>query len=96
MSEKGIEDDEENNNDLKVEPWVEIQQNTFTNWMNDKLKTFDLEVHDLRKELRDGVMLCKLMNALKGKSIGKIRVSSFILYTRGMSVIKSNIAAIAV
>lgn len=79
MAENGIEEDhldeKKDEMDKGMEPWVQIQQNTFTNWINDKLKLFDIEVQDIRREIRDGVILCKLMNALKGKSIGKIKVS---------------------
>ena len=76
MSDLDSESGEVNNNEpAKTEAWVQIQERTFSNWMNDKLKLYDLEVHDLKNDLRDGVLLCKLMNALKGRSIGRIKVS---------------------
>ena len=69
---------EVNNNVPKNEAWVQIQERTFCNWMNDKLRMYDIEVHDLKNDLKDGVLLCKLMNSLKGKSVGKIKVRIFV------------------
>ena len=64
--------EKENEPEKDPEPWVVIQKNTFTNWTNDKLKEKDLEVNDLKHDFKDGVMLCKLMECLKGRPIGKI------------------------
>lgn len=54
------------------EAWVRIQQNTFTNWVNDKLREQDLELENVRKEFKDGVKLCKLVECLQERKIGKI------------------------
>ena len=51
-----------------------IQQNTFTNWVNDKLRLFDMSVDDIQTDFADGVKLCKLMEVLMGRSIGKIKI----------------------
>ena len=55
-----------------LEPWVRIQSNTFKNWVNDKLRVLDLEVEDPSHDFWDGVKLCRLMEVLKGKGIGRV------------------------
>lgn len=47
----------------------ERQMGVYTNWVNDKLKEADLHVHNLPKELGDGVLLIKLLETLSGKKI---------------------------
>ena len=44
--------------------WVKVQKNTFTNWVNDRLKDTAFRVEDLQTDLDDGVMLLKLMQCL--------------------------------
>ena len=50
------------------EKWQKLQEETFLNWINSilkgPLKTGDLEVHDLSKDLRDGRVLITLLNNL--------------------------------
>ena len=47
------ENEDDNNNESEyIEPWVRIQHNTFVNWMNDKLRVFDLECTSLQKDLK--------------------------------------------
>jgi len=65
-------DEEENNNEEEQEAWVRIQENTFTNWVNDKLRKFNVEVTHLKRDFRDGVYLCKLVENLVGRPIGKV------------------------
>ncbi|KAF5298465.1 hypothetical protein FQR65_LT01244 [Abscondita terminalis] len=48
--------------------WVEIQANTFRNWVNEHLPT-NLRVSDLSQDLCSGVTLCALVEALQGHSI---------------------------
>ena len=55
-----------------LEPWVRIQQDTFSKWINEKLRQEGLQVKKLTKDLKDGVVMCKLMESLKGGRIGKI------------------------
>ena len=50
-------------------PWVGVQRRVYTNWINDKLKNFDMQVGSLAKELGDGLVLIKLLETLSGKKI---------------------------
>lgn len=45
--------------------WVEIQANTFRNWVNEHLPP-NLRVADLSEDLCTGVRLCALVEALQG------------------------------
>ena len=45
-------EDDNNNEEEYMENWVRIQQNTFLNWINDKLRVFDLECKNLAKDLK--------------------------------------------
>ena len=65
-------DEEENNNEEEQEAWVRIQENTFTNWVNDKLRKHNVEVTHLKRDFRDGVYLCKLVENLVGRPIGRV------------------------
>ena len=38
------------NADNHMEPWVRIQNQTFTNWVNDKLRSQDLFIDDLTRK----------------------------------------------
>ena len=57
--------DNESETEVEPEAWVKIQKDTFGNWVNDKLRVLDLEVNDLKKDLKDGVKLCKLVEVLQ-------------------------------
>lgn len=48
--------------------WVEIQANTFRNWVNEHLPQ-SLRVADLSQDLESGVRLCALVEALQGHPI---------------------------
>lgn len=48
--------------------WVEIQANTFRNWVNEHLPVH-LRVKDLSQDLSDGVVLCTLVEALQARPI---------------------------
>ena len=65
-------DEEENNNEEEQEAWVRIQESTFTNWVNDKLRRYDVEVTHLQRDFRDGVNLCKLVETLVDRPIGRV------------------------
>ncbi len=67
------DEEEEQQPQGNQEPWVRIQQHTFTNWINDKLAVLDLKVDNLRKDFQDGVLLCRLMEVLKRRGIGKVK-----------------------
>uniref|UniRef100_A0AAR5PEW9 Calponin-homology (CH) domain-containing protein n=1 Tax=Dendroctonus ponderosae TaxID=77166 RepID=A0AAR5PEW9_DENPD len=48
--------------------WVEIQANTFRNWVNEHLPK-DLRIVDLSEDLRTGVRLCALVEALQKRPL---------------------------
>lgn len=54
---------EEPEDDIE-EQWVLIQKDTFTNWVNDKLRTVDDEVENVKTDFADGIRLCKLAQVL--------------------------------
>lgn len=57
----------------KTDRWILIQQNTFTNWINEQLRLYDNElIEDVQLDFSDGVRLCYLVEALQGKKIGRI------------------------
>ena len=45
--------------------WIQIQQNTFKNWVNAQLQKLDLKVDDLQTDFCDGLKLCYLMEVLQ-------------------------------
>ncbi|XP_062597927.1 filamin-C-like [Saccostrea cucullata] len=49
--------------------WVNIQKNTFTNWVNEQLRMRGLSIHDLRTDLADGVSLVALLEVLQRRRI---------------------------
>ena len=55
----------------KADPkWKKIQQTTFTNWVNEKLKRTKHRVKDVEVDFKDGLMLIELLEALT--SAGKV------------------------
>ncbi|XP_035824349.1 filamin-A-like [Aplysia californica] len=44
--------------------WLQIQRNTFTNWVNEGLRTRGIVIQDIRTDLSDGVNLVALVEAL--------------------------------
>ena len=50
------------------ENWKKIQQKTFTNWFNDRLrgnlKVARRKAEDVQKDLQDGTLLIELLNIL--------------------------------
>lgn len=51
------------------EPWIEIQRKAFTNWVNATLKESGQQITDLFRDLDDGVVLIKLLEALSHKKM---------------------------
>ncbi|GFN93507.1 filamin-a [Plakobranchus ocellatus] len=49
--------------------WKKIQQNTFTRWVNDKLKTINEYVYNVETDLSDGILLIKLLEVLSHKKL---------------------------
>ncbi|XP_065219553.1 filamin-A isoform X2 [Planococcus citri] len=51
--------------------WKRIQQNTFTRWANEHLKTVDKNIGNLETDLSDGLRLITLIEVLSGKRLPK-------------------------
>ncbi|XP_050427022.1 filamin-A isoform X1 [Adelges cooleyi] len=51
--------------------WKLIQQNTFTRWANEHLKTADKSIGNLETDLSDGLRLITLIEVLSGKRLPK-------------------------
>ena len=49
--------------------WVEIQANTFRNWVNEHLRTAGTEVRDLATDFCDGTRLCLLVEILQKRPL---------------------------
>ena len=68
---RGIYRDTLNENALKEkdsESWKEIQQNTYTRWINVKLNPLNMRVDDLQMDLTNGLNLIALVEILSGKN----------------------------
>jgi len=51
--------------------WADIQQNTFTRWMNEHIRERGLHCNNLATDLCNGVLLINLMEIISGKSLGR-------------------------
>lgn len=51
--------------------WKKIQQNTFTRWANEHLKTIDRSINSLETDLSDGLRLIALIEVLSQKRMPK-------------------------
>lgn len=51
--------------------WKRIQQNTFTRWANEHLKTVNKNIGNLETDLSDGLRLISLIQVLAGKHLPK-------------------------
>ena len=51
--------------------WVEIQKNTFTNWVNEQLREYGEEVTDLETAFEDGLKLIHLVESVSTKKVGR-------------------------
>lgn len=78
VSENGVEDHEEMEKLARMsskdfnDSWSDTQHKTFKNWMNSRLKDkCDWQVEDLSVDLQDGCVLCRLLEILTSKSIGR-------------------------
>jgi len=49
--------------------WVDIQAHTFRNWVNEHLRPPTARVEDLATDLKDGRVLCELVEDLQGRKI---------------------------
>ncbi|CAH1781777.1 unnamed protein product, partial [Owenia fusiformis] len=52
--------------------WIKIQENTFTNWVNQQLIGADHNVEDLQEDFSDGIKLCALVEALQNRRIKRV------------------------
>ncbi|KAM3849983.1 filamin-B-like, partial [Diretmus argenteus] len=52
-------------------PWKKIQQNTFTRWTNEHLKSVNKRVADLQLDLGDGLRLIALLEVLSHKKMSR-------------------------
>eukprot|EP00136_Aspergillus_niger_P001387 XP_001390338.2 alpha-actinin, sarcomeric (f-actin cross linking protein) [Aspergillus niger CBS 513.88] len=74
--------------------WINVQQKTFTKWLNDKLKVRKIFIDDLVVDLSDGVILIHLLEILGGESLGryaskpKLRVQKFENVNKSLDFIK--------
>ncbi|KAJ5908110.1 hypothetical protein N7495_000792 [Penicillium taxi] len=75
--------------------WINVQQKTFTKWLNNKLKARKgLAIEDLVTDLSDGVILIHLLEILGGESLGryaskpKLRVQRFENVNKSLDFIK--------
>ncbi|CAL5872014.1 uncharacterized protein PFLUO_LOCUS6271 [Penicillium psychrofluorescens] len=75
--------------------WVNVQEKTFTKWLNNKLKARDIAIENLITDLSDGVTLIHLLEILGGESLGryaskpKLRVQKFENVNKSLDFIKS-------
>lgn len=51
--------------------WKRIQQNTFTRWANEHLKTVNKSIANLETDLSDGLRLIALVEVLSGRRVPK-------------------------
>lgn len=52
-------------------PWKKIQQNTFTRWANEHLKTANSSIENLETDFSDGLRLVALVEVLSQKHLPK-------------------------
>lgn len=53
--------------------WVEIQEKTFTNWVNEQLRPQGVAVSDLRVDFSDGLRLISLVEVLQKRQLKRIK-----------------------
>ncbi|KAI2471619.1 calponin homology domain-containing protein [Annulohypoxylon bovei var. microspora] len=75
--------------------WINVQQKTFTKWMNTKILQRGVVVKDLVADLSDAVLLIHLLECLSSESLGryaakpKLRVQKFENANTALDFIKS-------
>ncbi|RMZ78664.1 hypothetical protein DV738_g3787, partial [Chaetothyriales sp. CBS 135597] len=75
--------------------WVNVQEKTFTKWLNNKVKTRDVAVKSLVSDLSDGIILIHLLEVLSNESLGryasnpKLRVQKFENVNKSLTYIKN-------
>uniref|UniRef100_A0A1A9X404 Calponin-homology (CH) domain-containing protein n=1 Tax=Glossina brevipalpis TaxID=37001 RepID=A0A1A9X404_9MUSC len=69
---ESFDEDMEAERDLAEDAqWKKIQQNTFTRWANEHLKTIDRSINNLESDLSDGLRLIALIEVLSQKRMPK-------------------------
>ncbi|XP_053946397.1 filamin-A isoform X3 [Anastrepha ludens] len=69
---ENFDEDMEAERDLAEDAqWKKIQQNTFTRWANEHLKTIDRSISNLETDLSDGLRLIALIEVLSQKRLPK-------------------------
>ncbi|XP_067618137.1 filamin-A isoform X2 [Eurosta solidaginis] len=69
---ENFDEDMEAERDLAEDAqWKKIQQNTFTRWANEHLKTIDRNINNLEADLSDGLRLIALIEVLSQKRMPK-------------------------
>ena len=51
--------------------WIDVQKNTFRNWVNEKLKDTPQKVEVIENAFSDGITLIKLLEKLSKKKMHK-------------------------
>ncbi|KAK2705167.1 hypothetical protein QYM36_017273 [Artemia franciscana] len=62
--------------------WKKIQQNTFTRWVNEHLKTVNKHCGNIETDLADGLRLLALVEVLSGKRIPRYNKRPMIISQR--------------
>lgn len=65
------------NGDSELEPalsheWIDIQEGTFTQWVNQHLTKSGHQVNVLHEDLCDGVSLVALLESLQSRKLGRV------------------------
>lgn len=67
-------------NNQEVPKWQQMQEHTFTVWLNERLQPQGLVINDLYDDLDDGVMLIQLLNILFNTEVTKYGPLSIVVY----------------
>ncbi|KIW70777.1 hypothetical protein PV04_03018 [Phialophora macrospora] len=79
---------------LLEKQWVNVQEKTFTKWLNNKIKPREIAVQSLVTDLSDGIILIHLLEILSNESLGRyaakprLRVQKFENVNKSLEFIK--------
>lgn len=80
---------------LLEKQWINVQEKTFTKWLNNKVASRSVAVKSLVTDLSDGTILVHLLESLSNESLGryaanpKMRVQKFENVSKSLDFIKS-------
>ncbi|KAJ9638542.1 uncharacterized protein PV06_09571 [Exophiala oligosperma] len=80
---------------LLEKQWVNVQEKTFTKWLNNKIVSREVAVKSLVTDLSDGIILIHLLEVLSNESLGRyasnprLRVQKFENVNKSLEFIKS-------